>query len=56
MTHWYRFKNNEKRAQMYGRLCRVIARGKMNSVLVEFANGAREVVSRNALAPLWSRR
>jgi len=46
----YAWRNNEKRATLYGRLCRVIARGSMNSALVEFAdNGQREVISRNAL-------
>jgi hypothetical protein len=32
-----------------GQRCRVIARGKMNSALVEFADGYRMVTSRNAL-------
>jgi hypothetical protein len=32
-----------------GELCKVIARGAMNSALVEFEDGARHVVSRNAL-------
>lgn len=32
-----------------GDLCRVIARGRMNSALIEFADGERHVVSRNAL-------
>ena len=29
--------------------CRIIARGAMNSALVEFEDGARHVISRNAL-------
>ena len=46
----YPWKNNEKRAAMYGRLFRVVTRGSMNSVLIEFIdNGQREVTSRNAL-------
>lgn len=48
----YRFawKNNDKRATLYGRACRVVARGRMNSVLIEFTdNGQREVVSRYAV-------
>lgn len=47
----YRFAwgNNEKRARLKGRRCRVIARGAMNSVDVEFEDGQREIVSRNAL-------
>lgn len=34
---------------MKGRSCTVIAAGKMNSVLIEFENGQREVVSRRAV-------
>lgn len=46
----YPWKNNVKRATMYGRVFRVVARGAMNSVLIEFSdNGQREVTSRNAL-------
>jgi len=41
--------NNTKRATMKGRKCRVLARGKMNSALVMFENGQREIVSRNSL-------
>lgn len=48
-TYVYVWKNNEKRAGLYGRRCRVIARGRMNSVLIEFEDGQREVVSRYAL-------
>ena len=56
----YRWKNDPKeyadlgmppkRPTLYKRRCRVLARGKKNSALVEFIdNGQREVVSRNAL-------
>ncbi len=47
----YRFawKNNPKRARLYGQRCRVITRGKRNSALVEFEDGERVVISRNAL-------
>ena len=45
----YRWKNNSKRQSLYGRICQVLARGKMNSALVEFENGQREIISRNAL-------
>ena len=41
--------NNEKRAELKGRFCRVLQRLSMNSAIVEFENGQREVVSRNAL-------
>lgn len=46
----YRWKNNEKRATLYGRICRVVKRMARNSALVRFEdNGQEEVVSRNAL-------
>lgn len=32
-----------------GQPCRVLVRGKMNSALIEFEDGFRAVVSRNAL-------
>lgn len=51
MIQLYRFgwKNNERRAQLYGRTCRMICRGTMNSCLLEFENGERVVTSRNAI-------
>jgi len=48
----YSWGNNEKRRTMKNRICRVIYRGKMNSALVEFENGQREIISRNALRRL----
>ena len=45
----YSFRNNEKRARMFGLPCRVVARGRMNSILIEFKDGTREVVSRNSV-------
>ena len=51
MSH-YRFSwgNNPKRATLKGRMCRIIATGKMRSCLVEFLDdGQREIVSRWAL-------
>lgn len=45
----YAWRNNAKRAALYGRECRVVLRSAKNSALVEFENGQREVVSRNAL-------
>ncbi|MCB0684226.1 MAG: hypothetical protein KDC32_25460 [Saprospiraceae bacterium] len=57
-TYRYAWKNNPqmglypcpKRITLYGRTCRVLVRGKLNSALVEFIdNGQREVISRNAL-------
>ncbi len=49
MQYYYAWKNNSKRATLYHRHCRVLARGKMNSALVEFENGQKEIISRNAL-------
>jgi predicted RNA-binding protein YlxR (DUF448 family) len=46
----YTWKNNEKRAMLYGRKCIVEAHGKKNSVLIRFIdNGQQEIVSRHAL-------
>jgi len=45
----YGWKNNRKRQALYGKRCRVLARGGMNSALVEFENGQKEIISRNAL-------
>lgn len=49
MIYRYCWRNNSKRLTLYGRLCRVIYRGRPNSALVEFENGQKEVISRNAL-------
>lgn len=45
----YGWKNNAKRQALYGQHCTELARGKMNSVLVQFVGGSKEVVSRWAL-------
>ena len=45
----YCWGNNPKRAAMKGRMCRIIATGKMGSALIEFDNGQREISSRRAL-------
>ena len=37
--------NNPKRAEWKGLMCRMICRGKKNSVLIEFEDGRRECVS-----------
>lgn len=50
-TYPYRYAwgNNSKRATLKGRSCKVIARLRFNSAVVEFENGQRECISRNAL-------
>lgn len=46
----YRFKpNGGKYKDLFGKRCRVLARGNLNSALVEWADGGRDIVSRNAL-------
>ena len=45
----YPWGNNEKRVTMKGKRFRVITRGKRNSALIEFEDGQKEVISRNAL-------
>ena len=45
----YKWSNNEKRRELYGQRCRILARMKMNSALVRFENGQEEVISRNAI-------
>ena len=49
MLYRYCWGNNPKRATLKGRLCKVVARLALNSCVVEFENGQREVISRNAL-------
>lgn len=49
MYYKYGWKNNPRRAKMYGRSCRILASGKMGSVLIEFGNGQLEITSRRAL-------
>jgi hypothetical protein len=46
----YRWANNPVRQKMTGRTCRVLARGKMNTCMIEFIDtGERTTTSRNAL-------
>jgi len=47
--YYFAWRNNEKRATLYRRKCRIVARLAQNSAIVEFENGQRECVSRNAL-------
>jgi hypothetical protein len=37
-----------------GEVCRVLARGRMNSILVQFPDGHRVITSRYAVRPLTS--
>lgn len=50
MTHIFAWGNNAKRATMKGRRCTIVASGRLNSVLIRFAdNGQMEVVSRRSV-------
>ena len=49
LTHRFAWKNNEKRRTLYGRACRIVACGALGSILIEFENGQREIVSRRAV-------
>lgn len=52
MTFVYTWGNNPKRATMKDRRCRVLARGRKNSCLIEFLDtGQREIVSRYSVTP-----
>jgi hypothetical protein len=46
---YFAWRNNAKRAMLYRRPCRVLARGRMNSVLIEMDDGELVVTSRNAV-------
>lgn len=49
MTHIYNWGNNEKRKTLKGRKCKIICTGSMNSCMIEFENGQKEITSRRAL-------
>ena len=50
MTHYWFWRS--KLPERKGQHCRVLARGKMNSILVEFGDGFRVVTSRWAVRRL----
>lgn len=47
--YYYAWRNNSKRLTLYRRHCRIVARLKFNSLIIEFESGQRECVSRNAV-------
>lgn len=50
MTHiWYWRKSWMRPIDRKGQHCRIVARGRMNSILVEFADGFRVITSRYAV-------
>jgi len=52
--YFYAWKGDEKRATLSRRRFRIVKRMRMNSALVEFENGDREVISRNAIRKVKS--
>lgn len=44
MTHYWRLRC--RLPERHGQSCRVLVRGRMNSIMIEFADGVRYVVSR----------
>ncbi|MDR1276406.1 MAG: hypothetical protein LBL72_08530 [Candidatus Accumulibacter sp.] len=52
-THVWRWK--KKMPERFGQLCRIVVRGRMNSVLVEFVDGAKTVSSRHAIRKINQR-
>jgi hypothetical protein len=47
MTYPYIWRVKSRLPERKGTLCRVLARGKMNSALVEFEDGYKVITSRN---------
>jgi hypothetical protein len=47
MTHYWRVRATLP--DRFGQPCRVLARGRMNSICIEFADGVRHIVSRYAV-------
>jgi len=45
----YAWGNNPKRKALKGRACRILRRGKLNSIQIEFSDGTQEIVSGNAV-------
>lgn len=54
--YYFAWGNNEKRAAMKGRVCRILAHGKMSSIMIEFVdNGQREIVDRRSVRKVKER-
>lgn len=51
-VYLYRWGNNAIRAARKGQRCRIVAAGRMNTVLLEFEDGLRMTSSRRALTPV----
>jgi hypothetical protein len=49
MKYIYAWKNNSKRAEFYGQSCQVTARGKMNTIRLEFEDKRILITSGNSI-------
>lgn len=49
LEYKYAWGNNPKRAELKNKPCRLMASGKMGSVLVQFRDGVKIITSRRAL-------
>lgn len=47
MTHYWRIRATSP--ERFGQPCRVVTRGRMNSIQIEFADGVNHIVSRHAV-------
>jgi hypothetical protein len=52
VTHVYFWKNNPLRAARKGQPCKVLVRGKMGSVLIEFEDGFKMCTGRYSIRPI----
>jgi len=50
--HYYGFKNYPCRLKWFKQRCRIVAVGKLNSVLIEFMDGEKLTTSAHAVRPI----
>lgn len=50
--HVFRWGNNPVRVKYKGKPCKVLRRGRLNSIVIKFEDGLRMVTSRNAVRKL----
>lgn len=50
MTHWWRIRKTLP--ERFGEPCRLLAVGRLNSILIEFGDGVRHVVNRYSIRKL----
>lgn len=49
MDHTFRWRRTLGGAERHGAACRILARGRMNSICIEFADGWRVITGRYAV-------